>query len=362
MALHRHPSARYLTLLGALGAAALVAGCYSAEFDPTTDEVFACFVDEDCSDGSTCEDRICIVNEGPSIEVTGPEFLSALDEGVTTFDLTVRGSGLQLVPPGGDAVEGEGYLEVLIDDARVLSAIEGNEISSGNLSTGLTEQGIMLPDIGRSVHRLSVEAFYADGTPYLNRSATARHVFFNNVSDPLFQDKNGLRPQIAVLEPWPGQELPATEQITVSVAAINWDWLPPTTSVDDRSPETSKKEGHTHIYFNRDEESVDAEDVYPDCLPACNLEYVTTYNPDTAGTENSKILSGQISLSEEFAVKSTLDIRVGLQWNDHVPWPAPNNSDDETWNYEDPASPGDDINARELFVVDQIQAGLFQEE
>lgn len=352
---------RQLASLGALGAAGLLAGCYSAEFDPSSNEVFACFLDDDCDDGATCEDRVCVLNEGPELEVTGPEFLSALDEGVTTFSLTIRGSGLELVAPGGDAVEGEGYVEVFIDGARVLSAIEGNEISSGNISTGLTVQDVLLPDLERTVHRIVVQAFKADGTLYLNRSATARHLFFRNEADPLFEDKDGLRPQIAIIEPWPGQQLPAMGDVKVSVAAVNWDWLPPTTSVDDRSPATSSKEGHTHIYFNRDRDSVPPEDVYPDCLPACNLEYVTTYNPDTAGTENGKVLSGDISLSEEFASKNTLDIRVGLQWNDHVPWPAPNNLDDATWGFEDPNDPAMTINARELFVVDQISVDLYQE-
>jgi len=354
------PSLRTISLFGAIAGATLTAGCYAAEFDPNTDQVFQCFIDDDCTADATCESRVCVLDEGPEIEITGPEFLSALDEGVTTFSLTLRGSGLTLVEPGGEAVEGEGYIEVMIDGARILSAIEDNEISDGSapLATGITVDDVLLPDLDRTVHRVTAQAFKADGTPYPNRSATARHLFFRNVADAAFTDKNGLAPQIAVLEPWPGQEIPATEAVTIAVAAINWDWAPPTTSAEKTAPD-AEKTGHTHIYFNRDRGSVPDADVYPDCLPSCNLEYATTFNPDSAGTDNSQVLRGQVPLSEEFATQAELDVQVALQWNDHVPYPAPSNSTDDWEDF--PLLDSTTTNVRNLFVSDQVQAELYRE-
>lgn len=333
--------------------------CYSAEFDPNADEVFVCSLDEECNAGSTCEAGLCVVNEGPELEITGPEPLVALAEGASTFDLTIRGSSLTLVEPGGEPVEGEGYIEVNIDGLNVLDAVEQTQISDGNLATGIVVTGIELPDLTTTIHRVSAQAFRADGTPYLNQNATARQVFFRNKPDPLFTDEGGLLPQIAVLEPWPGEEIPATEEVTVSVGAINWTWDTPAAGgvVKDPADPDTVKEGHTHIYFNLDEASVAQDELpYPECLPTCNLNYATTFNPDSAGTDNSKILSGPVPLAEEFATKPSLNIRVGLQWNDHVPWPAPSNNEDE-WDITDGTTTR---NARELLVNDEIDADLIR--
>ena len=50
-------------------------GCYSGEFDPELDGIYACVSQDECPDGFRCSDAVCQDDRGPALVIQGPEKL-----------------------------------------------------------------------------------------------------------------------------------------------------------------------------------------------------------------------------------------------------------------------------------------------
>ena len=300
----RRPASLAVALLAAAPFGALV-GCYDAEFDELASGLYACTADADCNTGFRCIDTICIDDQGPALEITGPELLQILPAGSTAFPLVIRGSGLTLAEPTGSSTDGTGYLEVTVDGIARLTIENSQAIVAGSL-----EDGIELPMVplesNSGAHRVEVTAFRSDGTEYENPSSIARRLFFVNDADE--------NPKIGITAPWPGEKLRLSETLQVDVAAINVTWT-------DAGSGKTEGRGHTHVYVNNDN--------YPGCLPACNLNYSGAYGPSLNGTNDSRVLSDVLELSSSSVRTGEGTVAAGLQWDDHVPYPATSNDPDE---------------------------------
>lgn len=280
----------------------VLGGCYAAEFDAFASGVYACEADTDCQSEFSCLGGFCVDDEGPKLEILGPETLTKFTDGVTEIPLTVSLDDIELAEPGGSHQPGKGYLEVWIDGIPVYSRDGGNPLSAASGSS-VTVPAVDLPDgiVYLGEHRLRVEAFQLDGTPYTNPSAEARRMFFI---------ANTTTPQIAVLSPWPGDEQRADRTMLVEIAAVNWTWSDPVPGGMDEN------QGHTHVYFNKD---------FPACLPGCNFDYAEggaltrTANVDP-NLEN--VLRAELEIAEADATPGDFTISSGLVWDSHVPWPA----------------------------------------
>ena len=79
------------TLIAFIALSATV-GCYSAEFDAAAGSVFTCEASEDCDTNSSCLRGICTNDEGPSVNIVGPEENSVFAAGdAVVFPLTLSG-------------------------------------------------------------------------------------------------------------------------------------------------------------------------------------------------------------------------------------------------------------------------------
>jgi hypothetical protein len=284
-----------------LGVGALT-GCYAAEFDAFASGVYACEVDADCQAEFSCLGGVCVDDEGPKLDILGPETLTKFLDGVTEIPLTVSLDDIELAEPGGSHEPGKGYLEVWLDGLPVFTREGGNPLSAASGSS-VTVPAVELPDgiVYLGEHRLRVEAFQLDGTPYTNPSAEARRMFFI---------ANATTPQIAVLSPWPGDEHRADRPLLVEIAAVNWTWSDPVPGGMEEGT------GHTHVYFNKD---------FPACLPGCNFDYTEggaftrSANPDPT---NENVLRANLEIAEADATPGDFTVSAGLNWDSHVPWPA----------------------------------------
>lgn len=289
------------------------AGCYSADFDPNIDGVFACQADADCSDGQTCMIGVCRSDEGPRLWIMGPEEDSTFtdDQPMVSFQLSVRGEALELDEPGSTHVEGKGYLVVEVDGTELASPV-----ASGNLAGGVGPL-IELDDPAPGLHRLRVRAMRLDGKPYLNPSATATTVFW--IDDDL--------PHIGIRSPWPGDPHPAGVDLPVEVHCLNCAFIKPDLAggemIVDPIPE-----GHTHVFFDRREAVPGTLDL-PACLPECNFDYAQngSIKPTTDGyTSVVSAPVGQVPTDE-----GPLRLTSTLNFTSHTPYPF-DNVDPTLWD------------------------------
>lgn len=320
--------------VGSLFAVALGlgAGCYNATLDKTLSGVFACESSSDCPSGYDCISAVCINDEGPALAVTGPEALSGLAPGTTEVSLTIAHANLELAEPNAtDSTDGLGYIEVEIDGEAVFSKDLGNAISSGGSSESVVTDPIDLPDTSPGPHRVRAQAFHLDGSPYDNPSSTAWQVFF-----VLREGVDGEPPppEIAVVEPVPGSRHPLGEPIQVTVGVINWSWT------DANSGGMVEGQGHSHIYLGSDD--------YPLCLPRCNQQFDAMFVPSTNEGAINQELTGPVT-PKASAGAGDLTVAVGLQWDNHVPFPAQSLNEDE---YTDAL--------RSQLVIDEITVELYE--
>lgn len=288
------------SLLIFTGAIALFAGCYDGEFDPDASGVFVCEADDDCPTGQICYDKVCVSDEGPALNIIGPEPFQRIQtdnaEQLAGFTVTIRGSDLML-SDSSQAVEGEGYISLLIDGTDV-----SGRIVAGDLAGGLTSGPYDLSGFEVGPHRLRVRAFHGDGKPYTNPSAATDGTFFRDDGTP----------QIAIVEPKPGHIQDVNNPMAVTLAAINWTWNSAGSTLADR-------EGHTHTY------SLSA---YPGCLAAdvasdayCNYQYLVSISGQGIA-DNPILIQGEVSPDNLQLLPLGLQpFQAGLQDNEHEPFP-----------------------------------------
>ena len=286
----------------AAGALAFVAGCYDGQFDPDASGVFLCASNDECPEGQECFNGVCLADEGPALTIQGPEPFQLIaaenTEALSSFTVTIRGSDLVLTD-SNQAVEGEGYISLMIDGMDVTG-----RIVVGDLATGLTTDPQDLSAIAVGPHRLRVRAFYGNGEPYLNPSASTETIFFIDDGTP----------QVAIVEPRPGQIQATTGPMAVTIAAINWTWNSAGSAVAER-------EGHTHTYSLPN---------YPACLTAepssdeyCNFKYLGSFS-GAGDPANPILLHGEITPDNlELLPLGPQPFQAGLQDNEHEPFPSP---------------------------------------
>ena len=303
----RHTIMGWSTTLLTVSLSASVS-CYTATFDDEASGVFACIEDSECQDGFICWNNSCEDDRGPAITVLGPEPLSVFDSGTAQLEIAIRGEDLTLSNNFDDAVDGEGYLEVLIDGVAVRSQADGTAITEGDLSDGFTIGAVDIPDPTLVNHRIEVRAYRGDGSRYENPSGTGRQIFF--VRDPLVLSL-GTKPMMAITRPWPGSKLRRGRPVVVELAAVDFTWTNPTGEV---SP-MDFKEGHAHIFFDRDD--------YPACLPGCNGLYVDTLRPaNSVETGDPRFLRVNDLEHKEDQPAGEFIVSAGLQRNNHAACPS----------------------------------------
>lgn len=293
-----------------LGLALLAGGCYGGNFDPGAGGVFACDSDDQCPADQLCVLSICVIDDGPHLEITGPEPpFGQFPAGTTSFNLTVvdgASSGFALGPSGS----GDGHLRIFVDGEEL------DPIEEGSLSQGVDLDDIPLQATKGGVHRVRVMAVDTTGKPIGLPSATADRMFF--VADP---DGD---PQIAVLEPfpqWPSAPLvpqdyySVGEGFSIVIASKGFDWADPD------GTENMDGQYHTHVYVLDD---------YPDCLPGCNDDYVGSLKPGASSTSSGPLVDGEATIMLPTA-PTRLTVTAGLQWNTHTPYPAPT-IDEADWD------------------------------
>ena len=291
--------------LGALG------GCYGAQFDELASGVFVCEADDECASGFTCLRGLCVSDEGPVVEIDGPEEGSVFDAGTSVvFPLALGGSGLQLDEPNGTHEAGRGYLEVEVDGEALPSPL-----ISGSLDGSVTET-VDLGELAGGFHRIRVKAVGLDNEAYGNPSATADVGIWVN---------DGL-PHVGIRTPYPGDTFTAGDPLDVAVVSLNCTFIDPTLATADRVDEPVP-EGHTHVYFDRREGVAGTLD-YPSCLPECNFDYAT------GGSMKPSNASGQTTVEGVVLQVPTkpgqLSITASFNYTGHFPYPADNLNPD-TW-------------------------------
>lgn len=308
-------SASLLTCLIAVPFAGL-AGCYTTEFDDNAGGVYYCAVDSDCNTGQACQAFACVDDSGPEVQITGPELLQNLASDTT--DLTVNYALNDFtISDSDERIEGQGKVRV---------SIVGTDVEE----TSVLEQGAQLDITGLTpgAYRLVAEAVYGDGSAYENPSASTYTVFYLEADNPE-------RPQAAIVEPSPTQVHVVNEPLDVVVAARNFTfvgsgedcridadcdpWGPEgdlciPDAVDECELDPS---GHAHVYFLDD---------YPDCLNdeiTCNGKYVMSMRPGDNVESDGVTVSATLPASR-FEEPGTYTFSIGLQYNDHEPYPGPN--------------------------------------
>ncbi len=235
-----------------LTALLLPAACFTADLDPTLGGVFTCEVADDCPSDMACVNQRCESEDPPTLAIGFPEDEQSLDiteaevGAMRELSLTVSGT-LKLVPPG-DAVFGEGRVEVIVDD-RVAGTIESGSLS-GVVQFPTTVENTL------GAHRIAVRAIRSDGVPYDNEGAVATRLFFID---------DGVTPLLGIKQPWPGAEFPLEKaSAEVEVAVRHFSLAP---AVPDGG--TQSVTGHVHIYYNEDIQA---------CLanPGCDNAYLAT--------------------------------------------------------------------------------------
>ncbi len=275
--------------------APITGACFTAQFDGDADAVFFCQADEDCQEGQVCSAlNRCLNDPGPSLTIKGPESLQLIQYvGVPQITMSLVGSDLKLVAQGQGVVEGEGYVELRLNGVLL------ETFSEGDLGAGLTHNSAPGVLAQAGIQRLTARAYRADGTPYENPSASTQQLFWLDDGEP----------HVAVKNLYPGESLPAGDDIEVEVVTINFDLIDPE-SDSDFDPLDRLQRGHVHIYANKGD--------LRDCLPGCNSSYEVTAWPDDGVPRNSA--SGTIDNVP--GVAGDFKVSVMLNYTDHIPYPA----------------------------------------
>lgn len=290
---------RALPLL--LSAALLSTGCYTATFEPEADALFACVVhtgdqpNSDCPGTMTCDGRLC-VEDAPTAQIMNPEEFAEIpvaspDEGGSTGGETDGGStggstggdgsstGTDGGSTGGETdggstgggTDGDSNPDEL--KVSVTIQVGGFDFSNNDDDPDAGFLRVTFDGVPREIreapsnliqldfdepltpgaHRIAVQVFRADGSPFGNAEASDRHVFW--IDDG--------QPHVAITEPWPGTEFVSntTDPVNVQAALLNFRYG----IINDSQVEN---EGHVHVYY---------DETFPECgrdTNGCDKRYI----------------------------------------------------------------------------------------
>ncbi len=271
------------------------AGCYSAEIDPSLEDVFACDIDESdpeadpaaedpgCPDGFFCNGTSCVAAL-PRLQLVSPEPNAIVDP--DGFTISIRGTGLNLAPLG-TGESGDGLVRVTLDGESI-------DVTSGALSGGIAIDGFAAPSEPGG-HRIELQALRPDGMPYENTGATVREVFFVDDGEP----------HIIITAPWPNAEFDLDSPLVeFAVASLNVDLAP-----SDRGHVCGQ--GHAHVYYDRE---------IPSCIEdaqGCDELYIAVVAPTLEeGPRAQANTAAELPASGETSATLTAVLRQ----NDHDPF------------------------------------------
>lgn len=316
--MRRFFSSSALILIGGLGLG-LGAGCYGVEFDEEASDAYYCQTDSDCGPTQSCAQFRCVDDTGPALRLTGPEPLTPFEPSTTSIDVVFDASGLNLVE-SNDRVEGDG---------RVAISLDGEELAIADTDV----LSLALPsDIAPGAHQLSVQAVYGTGEAYTNPSSSDFVTFY--ITD-------GIRPQVAVVEPGHGHVHVAGEPLNVAAAVRNFTYVENGTdcfwaedcdpfaegAVCEQSGEMCtadgepSEDGHSHAYLDVEG---DDDDDYPGCLLSattpCNLRYALSMRLSDNIEGDADEVSGVIP-GDRFDEPGPVTLSISLQYNNHDTYP-----------------------------------------
>ncbi|NVB39201.1 hypothetical protein G6O69_15265 [Pseudenhygromyxa sp. WMMC2535] len=310
----RHLLAR-LSLLAACGG--LLGACYGVEFDERIEDVYYCQSSDECLEDQACKEFRCVDDIGPALQLNLPEVLTTLNN---TDELQVAFTPRDFVLSNSDErIDGQGMVVV---------AIDGQEVA---VITDEPAALITLTDFDPGGHQVSVQAVHGDGTPYENPSAFAFTTFF-------LRDTNGLKPQLAVLQPSYGHVHVLGEDLTIEIATRNFGltaspeapchWNAEcdpfgdeaatcVATCDDGTNTPPTNEGHVHAYLLPN---------YPDCLfeglLGCNGDYVLTAIPPEGPTVTRfETTIPADKILRDAPEPGTYTLTLSLQYSDHLSFP-----------------------------------------
>jgi len=229
-------------------------GCLETRVDEAEPGTFACEDASECRPGDSCILGICEAGAPPQLEIRFPEAFDSIamdtGSGPVPMSISVGGQNLELEEPHGSAEgdAGKGYVELFVDDERVAL------LTAGNLVSGVVTE-VMLDDTP-GAHRITAMARTLSGERYDN---------VDSVGTRLVWVDDGM-PHVAIVSPWPGQELGLEQtDVDVEIAAINFEFLPP-------QVESTGNYGHAHLHY---------DDSFPSCSddPACDCCYLAVAAP-----------------------------------------------------------------------------------
>lgn len=287
-----------------------LAGCYGVDFDPAADGVYYCQSDADCGETQACSQFACVDDSGPQVSIGAPEALQREAFGSATLSVNYSATNFTISDFDG-VVEGQG---------KMLVKVLGTEVEQ----LAITENGTNLDisALAPGPYRLSVQAVRGDGTPYENPGATLVRPFY-------LEDQNPVRPQTAIVTPYEGYVHVVGEPLEVTVAAHSFEFVGngDNCRVDDGCDpwaedatcmpvdcDFTAPTGHAHVYNLAD---------FPDCLNdevSCNGAYIASLRPSDNVESDGVTATGTIS-GDVFSEPGTITFSIGLQYNDHTPYP-----------------------------------------
>ncbi len=288
--------------LGFCATLASLTGCYSAQIDRELDGVYACENDDDCADVFACINKVCVDTRGPQLSIIGPEEFVKLQTPVTDQKITVivGGSDLKLTEPGGANVEGEGHVEVQLDEQTI------ELLTVGSLAGSPSAMPVAVPE-QPGIHRITAFARQNDGTRYENPGASQTTVFWVNDGMPHVGIRRPVPNDVYVPDPETGQV-----SVPMDLVTINFDILNPSTVPGEDLDKEGQ--GHLHVIFNRG---------VPDCIPStdCNDVYVAAVFP--IGDETVQRISPSPNpLPLPPSPPGMYQVAVVLEYSSHTPYPS----------------------------------------
>ncbi len=295
---------------------AVLAGCFTGDFDENAEGAYSCDSDTDCSNQFVCSLFRCVSDLGPSLEILSPEpdSITAVTQG-EGMTITVRINDLELSKSAGHT-DGDGFVELRIDDDVLESRID-----AGNAADGITIpiSAETLANYSAGAHHIRVQVKFGDGFRYPNPSASGHRAFF--IDDGA--------PHVGIMEPGPGSLHLAGRELAVKIGAINFDMViegDTCTQEDFESTEGCEGDpanfdeyGHAHMYLLDD---------FPSCLNGgvggeCSSKYVTSVRPKTQDeVDDPSGVHGSIP-GGSFPRPGITKLSTGLQYNNHKPYVSP---------------------------------------
>jgi hypothetical protein len=256
------------------GLGLLLAGCFSAELDPTIGDAFACEPDAAgaCPEGMQCVvDRCQRDADVPFVEILSPS--NGQDFAPGSIISLALGGRVSLEREGGEHVFGEGHV-VIVVDGEEQSRLEAGTLAGTNLDIDVGDP----TSVG--AHRIAVELRRNDGRPYTHEGAKATRLIWARDEQI----------RVAIVTPWPGTEIADdVDSIDVTVSFLNFT---------PGMPESGAA-GHIHVFSD--------EDVLA-CAPAndCSLSpsnYNALFNLDT---DDGRTATGPLTLPNDDRTEITI--------------------------------------------------------